>query len=65
MPDPNGIFLSVVVPAYNEEKRLGETLQKIQDHLKGQNYSWEIILVDDGSTDGTLRVAEENLKGSP
>jgi len=65
MPDPNGIFLSVVIPAYNEEKRLGETLQKIRDHLKDQNYSWEIILVDDGSTDGTLRVAEENLKGSP
>jgi dolichyl-phosphate beta-glucosyltransferase len=65
MPDPNGIFLSVVIPAYNEEKRLAETLHKIQDHLKGQNYSWEIILVDDGSTDGTLRVAEESFKGVP
>ncbi len=65
MPDPDRIFFSVIIPAYNEEKRLGETLQKIQNHLKGQNYSWEIILVDDGSTDETLRVAEETLKGVP
>ena len=53
-----GIYLSVIVPAYNEEKRLGDTLKIINDFLKQQNYSAEIIVVDDGSTDKTVGVAE-------
>ncbi len=47
-------FLSVVIPAYNEETniRLG-TLDKVSRYLERQTYSWEVIIVDDGSTDGT------------
>ncbi len=54
-----GIFLSVIIPAYNEEKRLGPTLEGIYKFLRAQSYSWEILVVDDGSADGTARLAEE------
>lgn len=49
--------LSVVIPAYNEEKRLGQTLRRIGDYLAAQPYDWEVIVVDDGSTDRSVEVA--------
>lgn len=52
------IFLSVIVPAYNEEKRLPQTLKKIGDYLSRQNYNYEIIAVNDGSKDGTAGTVE-------
>jgi glycosyltransferase involved in cell wall biosynthesis len=51
------VHLSVVIPAYNEESRLPETLTQSMDFLRGQDYRSEILVVDDGSTDGTGRVA--------
>lgn len=56
--EKKSIYLSAIVPAYNEEKRLGDTLKIIHDFLKQQHYSSEIIVVDDGSTDKTVEVAE-------
>jgi len=58
-------FLSVVIPAYNEEKRLPESLAAALDFLKKQTYASEIIVSDDGSQDRTVAVAEEQLKGFP
>ena len=55
-------YLSVVIPAYNEEERLPETLAKVQDYLAGQDYSWEVLVVDDGSADRTVEVAEEAFR---
>ena len=52
-------FLSVVIPAYKEELRLRRTLPGLRDYLKRQDYSWEVIVVDDGSPDGTSRVPHE------
>ena len=53
-------FLSVIMPAYNEEYNLRTgVLDSVYDYLKDQNYSWEILFVDDGSTDGTLNLAKE------
>lgn len=52
------MFLSVVIPAYNEEKRLPETLKKVKDYLEHQSYDWEVLIVNDGSTDATSKVAE-------
>ena len=46
-------FLSVVIPAYNEAPRIGETLQMVSDYLKKQPYRWEILVVNDGSQDAT------------
>ena len=56
--DDSGIFLSVVIPAYNEELRLPQTLTAVTDYLKLQPYSWEVAVVDDGSSDGTCQVVD-------
>jgi glycosyltransferase involved in cell wall biosynthesis len=45
--------LSIVIPAYNEENRIGRTLTETFDYLERQNYSSEVIVVNDGSTDHT------------
>ena len=46
--------LSIVIPAYNEENRIGRTLTETFDYLDGQNYSSEVIVVNDGSSDHTV-----------
>lgn len=56
------IYLSVIIPAYNEEKRLPKTLKDIGSYLAGQSYESEIIAVDGSSTDGTQAVVKEKMK---
>jgi glycosyltransferase involved in cell wall biosynthesis len=58
-------FLSIVVPAYNEERRLPETLNQITDYLARQNYASELVVVDDGSADRTAEVAESFRAAHP
>jgi len=53
---PEDIYLSVIIPAYNEEKRLPKTLAEIDKYLSKQDYSYEILVVSDGSTDRTVEV---------
>src|SRR5512136_1346185 len=53
------VQLSVIIPAYNEELRLPQTLNQSLEYLKTQPYSSEIIVVNDGSTDGTERIVRE------
>lgn len=53
-PTPEDIALSVIVPAYNEAARLPDTLDVLGEHLAPFGAAAEIIVVDDGSTDGTL-----------
>ena len=50
--------LSIVVPSYNEEARLPSTLERIAQYTRAQRPNTEVIVVDDGSTDGTVRAAE-------
>ena len=50
------IRLSVVIPCYNEERRIGATLRQYQDYLSKQAYAWEIIVIDDGSEDRTAEL---------
>lgn len=48
------VSLSIIVPAYNEEKRLPATLDRVREYLSSQqDQSWECVVVDDGSKDGT------------
>lgn len=49
-------FVSFIIPAYNEAERLPLTLIDIDKHLSQQEYSYEIIVVNDGSTDATAEV---------
>ena len=53
------VYLSVVIPAYNEEKRISKTLLEIDKYLSKQSYSYEIIVVSDGSKDNTGGVVRE------
>jgi dolichyl-phosphate beta-glucosyltransferase len=48
----------VVIPAYNEAERLGSTLERTVDYLSRRGLSYEVLLVDDGSRDRTVQVAE-------
>lgn len=62
---PGAFDLSIVIPAYNEEKRLGPTLERIGKFFSGRDESWEVIVSDDGSSDGTGRIAEDAAKVYP
>ncbi len=50
-------YLSLIIPAYNEEKRLAASLAKAMEYLARMEYSSEIVVVDDGSRDRTIEVA--------
>jgi dolichyl-phosphate beta-glucosyltransferase len=59
------MYLSVVIPAYNEEKRLPQSLETVLGFLKKQPYRSEIIVSDDGSQDRTVALAKDLLKDFP
>jgi|GEM_PF-126910 len=52
----NKIYLSIIIPAYNEALRIGTTLVSIEKYLCTRHYSYEVIVVDDGSSDETSLV---------
>ncbi len=54
-------FLSVIIPVYNESKRIPLTLIDVDRHLSGADYSSEILVVNDGSTDNTYEVVSKFL----
>jgi glycosyltransferase involved in cell wall biosynthesis len=58
-------YLSIIIPAFNEEKRLPETLALVRDWVERQKFSVEVLVVDDGSTDGTVAVVEEIMQRFP
>jgi dolichyl-phosphate beta-glucosyltransferase len=51
-------FLSVIIPAHNEENRLPDTMEQVQRFLEGQPFTFEIVIVENGSADKTLEVAQ-------
>lgn len=53
------IYLSVIIPAYNEEKRLRDTVMDIARYLSRQDYNSEIIVVNDGSKDDTAKIGRD------
>ena len=58
-------FLSVVIPAYNEEARIEATLEQVHAYLSIQSYPWEIVVADDGSIDGTANLVTAFAGQSP
>ena len=57
----DNIYLSVIIPAYNEEIHISKTLLDINRYLSKKRYSYEILVINDGSKDRTVEVIE-NLK---
>ena len=62
MPEP---FLSVVIPAFNEESRISHTLSQVVDYLTAQDYTWEIVVADDGSRDATAGLVDQVIMDHP
>ncbi len=61
----NTPFLSIIIPAYNEENRLPRTLRQVFEFLEQQNFLFEIIVVENGSSDRTFDVAQEYAQTRP
>jgi dolichyl-phosphate beta-glucosyltransferase len=57
--------LSIVIPCYNEEQRLPRTIEQIERHFDGKQVSYELILVDDGSRDGTRMIMDSAAERNP
>jgi len=53
------IYLSIVIPAYNEEHRIGKTLSETFKYLDDMSFESEVLVVDDGSTDNTIAKVRE------
>jgi glycosyltransferase involved in cell wall biosynthesis len=65
-PNPLIRSISIVVPAYNEQARLPQTIRRIQEFLTKSEWTfWEIIIVDDGSKDDTVKAASEFAGNTP
>jgi len=56
----NGEMLSLVIPAYNEQERLNRSLGRVVGYLRRRGKPFEIVVVDDGSTDGTAALVEKH-----
>ncbi len=57
-PSGSGILASIVIPAYNEEKRLPGFLKDVQEYMDSKKEKFEVIIVDDGSKDATVATVE-------
>lgn len=61
---PEQVSVSIVIPAYNEETRIESTLRKTIEFMDQKPYGYEILVVDDGSTDGTVDVVHRYDHGT-
>ncbi|KAH9302510.1 hypothetical protein KI387_014093, partial [Taxus chinensis] len=65
--DPPEKYMSLIIPAYNEELRLPGTIDETLSYLQqrafvDKSFSYEVVIVDDGSSDGTVKVAFDSVK---
>ena len=61
----NEMSVSVIIPAYNEAERLPLTLAATVDYFRGRSEPFEVLIVDDGSTDGTATLVTEYARAHP
>ncbi|MDO8572396.1 MAG: glycosyltransferase [bacterium] len=62
----SNLALSIIIPAYNEAERIGVTIESLRRYLCNKNFQYEIIVVDDGSNDGTpdiVRTYQSSIPG--
>jgi glycosyltransferase involved in cell wall biosynthesis len=62
LPD---VFLSIVIPAHNEERRLPATLEQMHAFLQVQSYVAQVLIVENGSQDQTYQIAQEYAHANP
>ncbi|MFQ5681779.1 MAG: dolichyl-phosphate beta-glucosyltransferase [Candidatus Binatia bacterium] len=59
------VYLSLIIPAFNEETRIGRSLDCLLSFFRSQPYSFEVVIVDDGSRDGTESLLRERFASDP
>lgn len=64
-PEKHDFELSIIVPAYNEECRIGKTLEAISKYIADKKLSAEIIVIDDGSKDDTAKIVQKHAQKTP
>jgi dolichyl-phosphate beta-glucosyltransferase len=57
----SSVYLSVVIPVYNESFRISSTLDRISAYLESQDYLWEVVVSNDGSTDETASIVQRHI----
>lgn len=57
--------LAVIVPAYDEEDRIGPTLERLNEYFSTQTYTWKVVVVSDGSKDRTAAIVSEFAAAHP
>jgi glycosyltransferase involved in cell wall biosynthesis len=62
---PDRPFLSIVVPAYNEHAVIGRFIESVRAEIDRQGFTWEAIVVDDGSTDDTVSIVRDVANADP
>lgn len=62
MPSP---YYSIIVPAYNEAERIGNSLERVLDYVASSKWSAEIIVVNDGSSDNTAAIVSDYARRNP
>jgi glycosyltransferase involved in cell wall biosynthesis len=66
MKKPQPIYLSVIIPAYNEAGNFAKKgIFQVYDYLKAADYSWELLIINDGSSDNTLKLITDFAKTRP
>jgi len=65
MPESKSVYLSVVIPAYNEGEKITKDLEAAYSYLKRKKIDGEIIVVDDGSADKTCDIVKSKQKEIP
>ncbi|MCX5886462.1 MAG: glycosyltransferase family 2 protein [Proteobacteria bacterium] len=58
----DGIYLTIIIPVYNEAKKIRKTLKGIIDYLKKKDFPYQVLIVNDGSKDNTVEVVEKFFK---
>jgi dolichyl-phosphate beta-glucosyltransferase len=58
-------LLSIIIPAYNEEARLPDTLEKVDLFVQQQPYAIEVLIIENGSSDRTLEIAQAFVQAHP
>ena len=58
-------YLTVIIPSYNEKENIKrDVLSGVRKFMQKKKYSWEVIISDDGSTDGSKEIIEKQIKSA-